>query len=266
MNGDEFRMKSVTGKRVTPSKEFLDATVADKKDEEKYCLVCGTKGTKAFPTTIRNHVDVKYWALINDSYRFSQEPDCNVIYYNNRDGIYFFNDEVKTPYALKEVASPRPVCYCIGVTEEDIKNEILSKGCCDSLEDIEEYTRAGTGKWCFVTNPSGKCCREYLPAVVEKFLKQAKEPRLKSQLSGVADRLRGNDADFADITLKVEGMTCNSCVTTVKAALEGIGAESTVVSLKDKQATAKIPRIIRPEDAAKAVSDAGYESSVVVSR
>ncbi len=266
MNRDEFRMKSVTGKRVTPSKEFLEATLADKGDEEKYCLVCGTKGTKAFPTTIRNHVDVKYWALINDSYRFSSESSCDVIYYSNRDGIYFFSDEVKTPYALKELASPRPVCYCIGITEDDIKNEILNKGCCDSLEDIEEYTRAGTGKWCFVTNPSGKCCREYLPGIVEKFLKQIEEPRVKSQLSVVANKLKGDDVDFTDVTLKIEGMTCDSCVTTVKSALEGIGAESAMVSLKDKRATAKIPRAIRPEDAAKAVSDAGYESTVVDGR
>ncbi|MCL4346664.1 MAG: (2Fe-2S)-binding protein [Candidatus Thermoplasmatota archaeon] len=256
-------MKSVKGKRVAESAEYEKAVSRDRSNADKYCLVCGTKGTKVFPTTMRNHVDVRYWSLVDDTYRFSPEPDCNVIYYSNADGLYFFNDEVKTPYALKEMASPRPVCYCMGVTEEEIKTEILSKGCCDSLEDIEEYTRAGTGKWCFVTNPSGKCCREYLPGIVDKFLKQVKEPHLRLKLTDVANRLSGSGDDFVDVALRVEGMTCESCATTVRATLESIGAESPSVSLKDKKATARIPKTLRPEDVAKAVSDAGYESSVM---
>ncbi|MBX8636707.1 MAG: (2Fe-2S)-binding protein [Thermoplasmata archaeon] len=255
-------MKSVTGRSIVPAAEYTNAASSGANDGERYCIVCGNKGTKVFATTMRNHVDVRYWSLIDDTYRFSTTPGCNVVYYSNAAGIYFLTDEVKTPCALKETDSVKPVCYCMGITEDNIKAEILGKACCDSLEDIEAYTRAGTGKWCFVTNPSGKCCRDYLPSIVDKFLKQVKEPRVRLLLADVASRLSRESDDFTDITLSVQGMTCESCAVLVKEALKGAGADSVLVSLSGKTVTAKVPEGLSPEEAARAVTDAGFEAVV----
>ncbi len=106
---------------VVPSEEYLRAVSQDSSTRDTRCLVCGYVGTRVFPATMRNHVGARYWPLIDDSYRFSSNAECSVIYYSNIAGIYFFSDEIKTPCALKGIDSPRPVCYCMGITEEDIR-------------------------------------------------------------------------------------------------------------------------------------------------
>ena len=114
-------MISATGRMVVPSEEYLRAVSQDSSTRDTRCLVCGYVGTRVFPATMRNHVGARYWPLIDDSYRFSSNAECSVIYYSNIAGIYFFSDEIKTPCALKGTDSPRPVCYCMGITEEDIR-------------------------------------------------------------------------------------------------------------------------------------------------
>jgi len=126
--------------------------------------------------------------------------------------LYFSKFDVKTRFGPKESDPPRPICYCLQVTEEQIENEILFKGCCYSLEDIEAYTRAGTGKWCLTTNPSGKCCREYLPSIIEKYLEKSRGGPAEKALNKVALLV---EEPYQSVELGVDGMTCESCVTAV---------------------------------------------------
>lgn len=87
-------------------------------------------------------------------------------------------------FGPKEKEGLRPICYYLGVLEEHIRYEVLKKGCCDSLEDIVEFTKAGTGKWWLTTNPSGKCCRDYLPGVVGRYLSMKVACQARQKLSG----------------------------------------------------------------------------------
>jgi hypothetical protein len=66
----------------------------------------------------------------------------------------------------------------MSVTEAQIVEEIQVKRCCDSLEDIKEYTKARTGKLCHVTNPARRCCGKHVTAVVERALAGMKETAL----------------------------------------------------------------------------------------
>ena len=251
---------SATGRQVKPSGKYEG--IEDEKEREKFCAVCGVKGTKIFQTTMLNHLDVSHWKKIDDSFRFSGNPDCDVIYFSNRVGLYFFQDEVKTVYGPKGGDGERPVCYCLGVTKEMIRHEIVDKKCCDSLKDIEAYTKAGTGKWCFVTNPSGRCCREYLPSIVDEYLNELKSATPGKELGSIAADLEMTVPKQHQVKLRVEGMTCSSCAVTVKAALESIGGSAVQVSVSQNSAVALLPAEVTDKEAEEAVTDAGYPSSL----
>lgn len=48
------------------------------------------------------------------------------------------------------------ICYCKGVSEEEIIRHVAIDRCCSSMEDIRRHTGANTGCECAVKNPSGK--------------------------------------------------------------------------------------------------------------
>lgn len=252
---------SVTGRPVEVSEAYRDAVQAAPGGAEEICIGCGLPGKKILKVTAATHVDPHYWDFLNEAFWFSPTPECPVFYYSNRDGIYFLKDEVKTRYGLKERDPPRPICYCLQVTEEDIEEEIEDRGCCYSLEDIVEYTKAGTGKWCLTTNPSGKCCREYLPEVVDRYLEKAGKRPVREDLQRVKKLLMA-EGPQAEIVLEVEGMTCESCAIAVRSALEALGAKEVDVSQKKGEARLKAPTATPPDEVARAIQDLGYRARV----
>lgn len=254
------QLRSVGGAEIGIHEEYLRAAERHPRLADRLCKACGKPGVRVLPVTIATHVDARYWHLLSDGpFFFSLTPDCAVTYFNNRTGIYFLKNEIKTRFGPKEKDPPRPICYCLQVTEERIADEILRKRCCDSLQDIEAYTRAGTGKWCLTTNPSGKCCREYLPEVVEKYLALAKD-EVVEELKKLQFRIEEEERRI--IELEVRGMTCEGCVAAVKSIIENMGGIDVSVSLRDGEATAAIPASLTPEEVARAISDSGYEAYV----
>jgi copper chaperone CopZ len=228
--------------------------------DDTACNVCGQVGTKVLRVTMGVHVKEDKWPQLSQGFRFCWTPDCDVVYYNNERGIYFRKEDVKTRVGLKETTYPRPVCYCMNVTEERISEEILEKKCCSSLEDIKAYTRAGEGKWCLTTNPTGRCCREYLVRVIDKYLSEVN--------AGLAGELRQMEEDLAKaeehrVTMKIEGLTCAGCVGSVAAALEEAGAKGAELSLKKGTAVAVVrdPKLV--DKLLKAVEDAGYRAKIL---
>ena len=253
------RIKSVEGREIPVHENFLKTAEQNPTAAEKLCPACGRQGVRVLPVTIATHVDAKYWNLISDGYYFSLTPECPVTYYNNSKRIYFLKDEIKTRFGIKETEPPRPICYCLQVTEEMIADEILNKRCCYSLQDIEAYTKAGTGKWCLTTNPSGKCCREYLGEVVEKYLRMAGDEAVRKAILNVKESLK---EPLKRVELEVKGMTCESCTVAVKAIIENLGGREVSVSLREGKATALIPIHIKPEEVSASVSDSGYVAYV----
>jgi len=69
----------------------------------------------------------------------------------------------------------------------------------------------------------------------------------------------GQAAGAGVCDLKIEGMTCASCVATVEQALGSVpGVAGATVNLANKQARVRLSRKIDPDRLAKAVRDAGY--------
>lgn len=215
-------LKTVSGLSFEPVQKYTD--LKDEKLIEKTCPMCGNVGFKVMKVTVSNHVNSVYWKHLTDKwYFFCPTPECEMVYYNNKMQVYFSKIEVKTVVFHKEKDQTRPVCYCLSVTEDVIREEIFEKGCCDTFEDIQKYTKAGTGRWCPITNPSGRCCKEYLEPLVENLLKEAglhiqvKEPETPEEIS------HEEQLTPSKVKVIVEGMSCEGCATTVKGALESGG-------------------------------------------
>jgi hypothetical protein len=123
------------------------------------CKECGSGGMKVLPLTLGVHVKEIYWERIDDDFYFCPSESCNVVYFNNKSDVYLRKSDVKTKVGIKEKKEPKPLCYCNRVTERDLLKAMKKFG---SFEKALDETKAGKGKWCVVTNPSGRCCEWYL--------------------------------------------------------------------------------------------------------
>ena len=75
--------------------------------------------------------------------------------------------------------------------------------------------------------------------------------------------IKNKGEDSMEKILKVEGMSCNHCVASVKKALEGIdGVREADVSLEDKSARVELDKDLADEVLVKAVEDAGYSAKI----
>lgn len=240
---------TVTGKRIPAGVEA--------EADPRACPLCGDRGLRVLKVTVATHVPEKFWSHLSEGFYFCSNPACGMFYFNNVSKTYFLKDEVKTRFGLKEREPPRPICYCLQVTEETIEREIIEKGCCDSLEDIVAFTRAGTGKWCLTTNPSGKCCREYLERVVEKYLQIARGTAAEGSVRSVAEQLR---VPTVTVELGVEGMTCEGCEQAVRSAIESLGGSAVSVSYREGRAVARIPVDVTLDELLAALDSMGYRA------
>jgi hypothetical protein len=228
-------------------------------DPTKACPVCGLRGRRVVALTVTAHLRPEYWSALGDGFWFCWTRECPIFYYDNARRIYVSKDprEVRSRFGLKELGAPRPICYCLGVNAERIFEEVETKGCCDSLEDVERYTRAGTGKWCVTTNPSGVCCRAYLKELVAESLTRASAVA-RPPVEQVAERLRADEVPGVPVELEVGGMDCEACGVAVAGLIEHAGGRQVRVSVPDGRAHLEwargsdLPKLLRE------LTEAGY--------
>jgi hypothetical protein len=55
-------------------------------------------------------------------HRFCQTPECSVVYFGEDE--VFDREEVVVPVFQKEPAGDRPVCYCFGISDGDIRRQL----------------------------------------------------------------------------------------------------------------------------------------------
>ncbi len=255
---------SVGGVEFSPSSKYLELGEAGEKTLSKVCPMCGEKGLRVLKSNVGNHVDPSYWSLLDNNFWFCPTRDCDMVYFNNVRKIYFLKGEVRVPVFHKESGRDRPVCYCFNVTEQMIWNEVYTKGCCDTLEDIVAYTKAGTGRWCPITNPSGRCCKEYLEPLVREILSglpvgvRRQGERIKASMEA-----RPMREPLKLISLKVYGMTCEGCVASVRSALEEVGGLNIKVSLSEGSAELVVPLSVSNDDVVEAIVNRGYDAEIV---
>lgn len=133
------------------------------------CPVCGQAGDPVGLVTLR--------ALLRralkgtpegEGFRYCRTLRCPVVWYRGDPPFVADAAAARVPVNVKMTETARPLCYCLRVDEATVVREVVERGCCSTLEDVQRATRANTGKACHVTNPSGSCCeRDVLGALAK---------------------------------------------------------------------------------------------------
>lgn len=120
------------------------------------CPVCNENGQKVKRITVENIVKEEHQKSVSEDHFFlCLSADCEVVYFNDTGDILFTKNMVKVPVWFKEKESPKPVCYCKEVSDTTILKHVVELGH-HTLEEIQKYTGANTGKECLIKNPNGR--------------------------------------------------------------------------------------------------------------
>ena len=140
------------------------------------CPQCGSEGQSVDRTTIGALLKPESLSQVNGSqYAFCETPSCSVVYYA-ADGTPLTKEQVRVRVGLKETEDPVTVCYCFGVTERMIHEEIQRTGRSSASARIRAEVKAKHCR-CEVENPSGRCC---LGEVLQA------EKRAEAAITGIA--------------------------------------------------------------------------------
>jgi predicted metal-binding protein len=121
------------------------------------CQQCGCPGKPVERITVEALLKSEALGAVTGSrYRFCETPDCPVVYYGE-DGTQFKKDQIRVRVGLKETEDPVQLCYCFGVTDRMIREEMERTGRSRVAIRIRAEVQAGACR-CEVENPSGRCC------------------------------------------------------------------------------------------------------------
>ncbi len=122
------------------------------------CPVTGRRSKQVDLLTVRSLVRQLPLGMPPAAYYFCDDPACDVVYFpSNPQAPLFRRAELWVRVGVKEKDDPIPVCYCFGVTRQDIVDEIRAAGRSAVAERITAEVKAGNCA-CEVKNPSGRCC------------------------------------------------------------------------------------------------------------
>lgn len=98
-----------------------------------------------------------------------------------------------------------------------------------------------------------------------KFIDEGITPKeIKEAVEDVGyEIIKNKGEDNMEKFLKVEGMSCNHCVASVKKALESVeGVSEANVLLEEKRAEVKLDKEVSSDELVKAVEEAGYSAKI----
>ena len=140
------------------------------------CPRCGADGRPVKPVTLRALLKPESVALVEEkeSYFFCGAAACDVVYFAPG-GRIFLKPDLTVRVGSKEVAAPRPLCYCFGHSMESIAEEIERTGRSTVVADIRRRMQE-EGCSCETKNPAGRCCLSTVEQCVrERLVSSGKE-------------------------------------------------------------------------------------------
>ncbi len=122
------------------------------------CPECGSRSKQVDPLTVKSLVRHLPFQMATAQYYFCEAPDCDVVYFpSNPQAPTFRQGDLLVRVGLKEKHDPIPVCYCFGVSRQEIWDDVRENSKSSLAERIKAEVKAGNCA-CEVKNPSGKCC------------------------------------------------------------------------------------------------------------
>lgn len=124
--------------------------------ETSSCPSCGLEGRRIFEVTLKSLLRPLALERRSEStHRFCAEASCPVVYFGRTER--FERPDLIVPVFQKESMPERLVCYCLGITEEEIRRE-AGAGRATSLERRIRDLVARDRCACELRNPQGSCC------------------------------------------------------------------------------------------------------------
>jgi hypothetical protein len=134
------------------------------------CPVSGRRAKQVEALTVKSLVRHLPFGMPPAQYYFCDGAGCDVVYFSsNPEAPVFRRNDLLVRVGMKEKTAPIPVCYCYGVTRQDIQEETRRTGSSTIAERIKAEVKAGRCA-CEVKNPSGKCCLGTVTRVVQDAL------------------------------------------------------------------------------------------------
>ncbi len=122
------------------------------------CPESGTRSKQVNLLTLRSLVRHLPFGMPAAQYYYCEAPGCDLVYFSSNPAAPLFTRrDLLVRVGGKEAADPVPVCYCFGITRQDIRNEIRTTGKCTAPERIKSEVQSERCA-CEVKNPSGLCC------------------------------------------------------------------------------------------------------------
>ncbi len=122
------------------------------------CPSCGNRSKQVDTLTVKSLVRRLPFGMPQTQYYFCDAPGCDVVYFASRaDAPSFGRSDLSVRVGTKETEDSVPVCYCFGVSRQDISAEVRQTGHSGAAELIKAEVKAGNCA-CEVKNPSGQCC------------------------------------------------------------------------------------------------------------
>jgi hypothetical protein len=117
----------------------------------------------SFPAVAVNEKAVKFniidskKKMINTSSEWSvcSNPNCDCSYFS-KNRIFKTSDLIVSLF-FKDASGKALICYCSNLTRDEIQNAV--KNGCNTIDDVQNYTKKDITGFCEERNPLGKCCR-----------------------------------------------------------------------------------------------------------
>ncbi len=165
---------TVTGSAHARWPKAWENLAVDRGGSGDACPVCGELGEGVGLVTLRALIRKDLKALPDgEGFQYCRTLRCPIVWYRGAPAFAADAAAVRVPVNVKMEEPSRPLCYCLKVDEAAVLEEVVERGCCTTLEEVQEATRANTGKACHVTNPSGGCCERDVLGSLAKGLASA---------------------------------------------------------------------------------------------
>jgi hypothetical protein len=156
-----------------------DESGASKPDEATYpaeeehktdrCSSCNGQGRPVSRKTVLLMLKPELLErAMQGNYSFCSARDCSIVYFNDTGSQRFTVDHVRIRVGLKVNDDPIPLCYCFGLDENHIRDEIERTGNTNIPDKVSGLIREGLCA-CEARNPAGVCCLGEVNRATKRF-------------------------------------------------------------------------------------------------
>ena len=136
--------------------------------DPRLCAACGQPGRSVGLVTLKALLrPTALERLTPGDHSFCASASCTVVCFSA--GDVFRREDVLVRVFQKEPEGRRTVCYCLDVTEDQVRREVEATGTSASAERIKALVRDDRCA-CEVRNPQGACCLGNVTAVAKAVL------------------------------------------------------------------------------------------------